>query len=229
MAEAITWDEYIKLAGRYLATGMLDNVELGRKRAIETQLKRDRERALAQRRPVAITAEKRYLNWLDYWRSADRLSKWLGTAEGAEAVRVLWARDDRTKGQVPPDDEVIARIRAFSSRLPAEVISGAGGRLRTISVLLMALEAERYPPFKTTELKSAYARVGYPKPPRDADEGAQYEHALGFFDQVIKESAARGLDRPGNRLEAQSVVWGIERDLPEDETAEVVRGRGRRA
>ena len=120
--------------------------------------------------------------WLDHFRNIDKLSKWLGTEDGAEAVRALWARDDRARGQVPPDDEVIARIRAFSSRMPADVISGAGVRLRTISVLLMALDAERYPPFKTTELNRAYARVGYTKLPRDEDEGTQYEHTLRFFD-----------------------------------------------
>ena len=222
MAEAITWDQYIKLARRYLATGKLDDVELSRKRSIETELKGDRKRALDHRGPVSITARTADLNWLDYWPSMHAVREWLKTGDGAEAVRALWARDDRAKGQGPPEDEVIARIRAFSSRLPADVISGAGGRLRTISVLLMALDAERYPPFKKTELNSAYSRVGYSKPSRDADEGAQYEHALGFFDQVIKESAARRLDRPGNRLEAQSVVWGIEHDLPEEKTPEVM-------
>ena len=217
MAEAIAWDEYIELACRYLAAGMLDDVELDRKRSIETELKGDRERALDHSWPVSITARTGNLNWLGYWRNMHAVREWLdtgdGAVEGAEAVRALWACDDRAKGQVPPEDVVITRIRAFSNRLPADVIHGAGGRLRTISVLLMALDAERYPPFKKTELNRAYARVGYPKPPRDADEGAQYEHAFGFWDQVIKESAARRLDRPGNRLEAQSVVWGIEHDL----------------
>ena len=189
---------------------------------VETELKGDRERALDHRGPVSITARTADLNWLDYWQNMHAIREWMNAGRGAEAVRALWARDDRAKGQAPPDDEVIERIRAFSSRLPADVISGAGGRLRTISVLLMALNAERYPPFKAKEFSSAYARVGYPKPPRGADEGAQYEHSLGFFDQVIKESAVRGLDRPGSRLEAQSVVWGVERDLPVEKTSDVV-------
>lgn len=62
MAEAITWDRYIKLARRYLATGKLDDVELSRKRSIETELKGDRERALDHRGPVSITARTADLN-----------------------------------------------------------------------------------------------------------------------------------------------------------------------
>ena len=86
----------------------------------------------------------------------------------------------------------------------------------------MALDAERYPTFQKTEFGKGYRRIGYPGHPRGADEAKLYEHALGFLDRVIKEVAARGIDRPSNRLEAQSVVWGIERDLPKEEDAEVV-------
>ena len=222
MAEAITWEEYVGLARRYLATGKLDDDELNRKRSIAAELRRDREQALAHRGPVSITARTADLHWLDYWANMDAVRRWLDTEGGAEAARALWAREDRAEGQLPPDGAVIARIRAFSSSMPADVISGAGSRLRTISVLLMALDAERFPPFKTKELNNAYAHVGYHMPPHDADEGTLYEHALGFFDRVIEELAARELQRPSNRLEAQSVVWGIEYDLPVEEKAEVV-------
>ena len=214
MAEAITWDEYIGLARRYLASGMLDEVELPRKRSTEQELKSDREKALSHAGPISITARTENLNFYGYFGAVGPLLKWLATDDGAEAVRAFWARDDRSPA--PPDDEVIARIRAFSSRWPRGVVSGTGVRLRAISVLLMALDAERYPPFKTTELNDACARVGYRKLPRDEDEGTLYEHVLRFFDRVIEESTERGLDRPSNRLEAQSVVWGIERDTPKD-------------
>ena len=224
MAEAITWEEYVGLARRYLATGKLDDDELNRKRSIAAELRRDRERALTHRGPVSITARTADLHWLDYWANMDAVRRWLDTEGGAEAARALWAREDRTEGQLPPDGAVIARIRAFSSSMPADVISGAGSRLRTISVLLMALDAERFPPFKTKQLNNAYQHIGYHMPPHDADEGTLYEHALGFFDRVIEESAARELQRPSNRLEAQSVVWGIEYDLPVEveENADVV-------
>ena len=71
----------------------------------------------------------------------------------------------------------------------------------------MGLDAEQYPPFMTTLFKKAYQRTGFQRPPKDADEAVLYEHALGFLDRFILEAKARGLDRPSNRLEAQSLVW----------------------
>ncbi len=112
--------------------------------------------------------------------------------------------------QIPPDEEVITRVRSFSSLLPQEVIAGVksrGSRLRAIAVLLMALGAERFPPFKITEFHETYELLGYPKPSQRANEAAMYEHALRFLDRLIEEAQARGHDRPSNRLEAQSVVW----------------------
>ena len=79
--------------------------------------------------------------------------------------------------------------------------------MRLISFLLMGLDAERYPPFMTTVFAAAYELTKYQGPPRDADEAALYQHALGFLDRLIEE--ADKLDRPRSRLEAQSVMFGI--------------------
>ena len=80
----------------------------------------------------------------------------------------------------------------------------------------MALGRE-YPPFKITEFHSAYQRTGYPPPPRDADEAAEYEHALGFLDQLIERASALGFERPRDRLEAHSVMWMNEHPKTPDE------------
>ena len=80
-------------------------------------------------------------------------------------------------------------------------------RLAPVSVLLMALGLG-YPPFRMSALNRAYDRTGHPPPPRDADEGAVYEHALAFFDLLVARSAGR----PHNRLEAQSIVWLMQRE-----------------
>ena len=40
--------------------------------------------------------------WLDHFRNVVKLSKWLGTEDGAEAVRALWARDDRASCRFHP-------------------------------------------------------------------------------------------------------------------------------
>ena len=54
----------------------------------------------------------------------------------------------------------------------------------------------------------AYDRTGYGRPVRGADEGAIYDHALGFLDRLIEEAETRGLTLR-HHLDAQSVIWGI--------------------
>ena len=207
MAEVNPWDEYIERTRRYLTTGKLESEEL--------PYKRRAEKGLAEMRRALLTGED---NWagpmrakplrddlynLCGWRYFSYLMDWFdNNPDASDAIRALWAQDDQY--------DVVERIRAFASRLPQEMGKGTGTRLRPLSVLLMGLDAELYPVFKVTEFKNTYALIKYPKPPKDADEGALYEHALGFLDQFIEETRARGLNRPRNRLEAQSVVWALE-------------------
>ena len=80
--------------------------------------------------------------------------------------------------------------------------------MNVISVLLMGLDVERYPPFRVGVFNNAYERTGYDRPDGDADEAALYEHALGFLDRFIEEAAKRGLELR-HRLDAQSVIWGM--------------------
>ena len=75
-----------------------------------------------------------------------------------------------------------------------------------ISVLLMGLDVEQYPPFGITLFDSVYERTGYDKPERSADEANLYEHALGFLDRFTKEAAGwRSRESTGNgRIHTQS-------------------------
>ena len=75
-----------------------------------------------------------------------------------------------------------------------------------ISVLLMGLDVEQYPPFGITLFDSVYERTGYDKPERSADEANLYEHALGFLDRFTKEAAGwRSREWTGNgRIQTQS-------------------------
>jgi len=212
MAEATTWDEYIKRAHRYIQNGEIESRELNYKRETERQLRRDRDRALKQPGPISITVSTKHLSNLAGYAGGilSKLKEWLGTDDGSDALRELWARDNRSPKQIPPEEAVIARVRSFADRLPQDVVGGVrsrGSRLRVISVLLMALDAEQYPPFKITEFHETYELLGYPKTPERADEAEMYEHALRFLDRLMEEAKERRFDRPRNRLEAQSVVW----------------------
>ena len=211
------WDHYVEHARQYLDSGRIEEEELGYKRVVERALEGMRDALLAGDPDWAgawgKTKVRRWINNLCDWRDADHLDDWFRTDPrgSRDALGRLWAPRDLSRGpggQPVSDEEVVDRIRAFAPRLP-EQIKGRGTRMRPISVLLMALGAERCPPFKTTDFTATYARLGHPRPARDADEAGLYEHSLRFLDRFIDEARARGLDRPGNRLEAQSVVWAL--------------------
>jgi len=209
IVEANPWDEYIERTQQYLATGKLESEELTYKRETASGLAAVRRALLAGEDnwadPMNDEPLRDYLNNLCGWRYFSHLRHWFyDDPDASDAMRALWAQDDQY--------DVVERIRAFAGRLPREMGKGTGTRLRPLSVLLMGLDAEQYPVFKVTEFKNTYTRIKYPKPPKDADEGALYGHALRFLDRFIKEAKARELDRPRNRLEAQSVVWVLEQE-----------------
>ena len=57
------------------------------------------------------------------------------------------------------------------------------------------------------DLAVARQRLSYDGPPADADEQTTYQHALAFLDELVARAKERRLDRPVNRLEAQSIVY----------------------
>ena len=59
----------------------------------------------------------------------------------------------------------------------------------------------------TTRFDASFRRLGYDGPPAGADEETTYRHALAFLDELVARAKERGLDRPANRLEAQSIVY----------------------
>ena len=102
-------------------------------------------------------------------------------------------------------------VHDFMARLPQDVLHGKGSRLNPASVLLMGLGAERHPPYRSRVFNDAFNRTGYPKPSGSAEEALVYVHALDFLDALINKTREKGLERPKNRLEAQSVVLGCVR------------------
>ncbi|MDE2822727.1 MAG: hypothetical protein OXK79_04405, partial [Chloroflexota bacterium] len=212
MAETTTWDEYIERVRRYVDTGRIDTDELNYKREVARELGGVREAVLSGKPnwlDLVRTVTPDYVNNLCHWLSRDDLLKWFDEDEhgASEALRKLWAPYEHSPGEAAPTADVIERVRAFAGRMPRDTIRGAGTRMRLISFLLMGLDAERYPPFMTTVFAATYELTKYRGPPRDADEAALYQHALGFLDRLVEE--ADKLDRPRTRLEAQSVMFGV--------------------
>ena len=199
------WDEFVKRAKDYVDSGRLESEEIDYKSEMGSDLATSRravlsgatdwhellKRALTTRagHPTAWTLQSDFTAWCDQ-HPEDVLA----------ALQALWTESDL------PDAE---RIHAFTDILPDSALRGAvGNSTNVVSVLLMGVNVERYPPFRIGVFNNAYERTGYDRPERNADEAALYEHALGFLDRFIEEAAERGLTLR-HRLDAQSVIWGM--------------------
>ncbi|MDE2807028.1 MAG: AAA family ATPase [Gemmatimonadota bacterium] len=202
------WDEYISFAQDYLRTGTLDKDEIDFKLDIGNNTAAVRrivingndnwsellEKALRNEQPISHFQLPKFNDWCASH-----------TQEAAEALRAIWSEDE-----TPDDTTILRRIRAFCSKFPKDVISGPGTRTTVVSALLMGLNVQKYPPFRTEKFRDAYDFTGYGPPQRNDDESVLYAHALGFLDRFLEEADIRGLDWPHrNRLAAQSVVWQI--------------------
>ena len=134
-----------------------------------------------------------------------RLRDWVDKSPDVvlKAFQTLWTTDETLP--------IPERIRIFCELLPHDVLKGAGSRLTPISQFLMALDPERYPPYKTMAFNSAYDRAGYGRPNKNADEAELYEHALGFLDRFMWEAKVRGLELR-HRLDGQGLVWKSKED-----------------
>ncbi len=204
------WERYLEDIRRYVETGKLDSEEIEPKRDVEHQLQEARRAVLAGAENDLDLVAKALRHFLIGRFDNIGLDNWLQEQpeEAREALRVIWAEDAELS--------TVDRIRAFARLVPESLPSGkqappsgTGTRLRWISVLLMACGANRFPPYKWTEFNSAYERTGYSRPTPGGDEASHYEHALRFLDQLVERTQDAGLDRPNDRLEAQSVLWGV--------------------
>ena len=196
------WDEFVRSAKEYIASGLLESNEVEYKVQIGQRLAEAREAVLADADDWPRLVKRGIGGNLINGIMQSRFGNWIdGEPEDSLlALQKIWTEGNSTVSQ---------RIREFCDILPRSAISGSGTRMNTVSVLLMGLDAEQFPPFRVTVFNQAYERTGYARPEQGADETGLYEHALGFLDRFIEEAAKRDLELR-HRLDAQSVVWGIQ-------------------
>ena len=198
------WDDFVGRAKAYVDAGTLEEDEIGYKSEIGSKLAVAREAMVSgaddwpQLLKKALTNSD---NNLIHYVTLSKLQDWINESPVAvqESLKVLWAQDETS---------VSERIRTFCQQFPTEVISGTGTRINVVSVLLMGLNAEHYPPFRVKTFNRTYEQVGYDRPENNASEEGLYEHALGFLDRFIEEGNRRKVTLR-NRLDAQSVAWAI--------------------
>ena len=206
------WDRFVWKAKAYVATGRLDVEEIDYKLAMGERLAEAREAVLGDADDWASMVKRGIGGNLIFRIEQARFRGWLDDSpdDALVALQTLWARDNLDYPE---------RISRFCGLLPRSASSGTGTRMAAISVLLMGLDAERFPPFRVSVFDPAYQSTEYEGPGRNWDEATTYKHALGFLDRFIEEAASRGLELR-HRLDAQSVVWAIGRgrgdEFPDD-------------
>ena len=202
ISDSNPWDVFVRDAKEYVGTGQLESQEIEYKVEIGRKLALAREAVLSGADGWANYVESALPpgNPLDF-RAKSRFCEWAETSpdESLRALQAIWTTEDASDAE---------RIRAFCDGIPGSAASRPGTLTTLASVLLMGVNVEQYPPYRTTTFREAYQRTGYEHPGRDADEAALYEHALGFLDRFIEESHQRGLQLR-HRLDAQSVVYMI--------------------
>ena len=212
--EAKAWDDFIRRAKEYVDSGRLEDEESDYKREIGKKLADARKAVLddsSNWHDLFVSAMSADNN-LIYWRHSDYIKKGLTDypAEIVQALQAIWTRDEVTLAQ---------RVQNFWQLLPtsiSEQISGQGVRTNVVSVLLMGLDIEQYPPFRVKVFNEAYDRTEYGQPEKDAAVATSYEYALSFLDRFIEEAAERGLQLD-HRLDAQSVIWATREQSAEDD------------
>ena len=185
------WDDFVRRAREFSNKRDLDSYEVDYKLEIGGKLAETREAVLAGAgnwadllKGALKTNEVNFVSWRLIWN----LNQWCAEHpdDALTGLQFLWTRD------APSIDD---RIRDFCELMPVSVSSGVGTRTNVVSALLMGLDVEKYPPFQVTVFDKAYEQTGYPElPEKDADEAAQYEHALGFLDRFMEEAKKRRLD-----------------------------------
>ena len=196
-------DDFLGRAQEHVESGRLDSQEMRYKREMIDGLGRARTALLwgeGEWRTLVRKALAPQGSPMP-WRSAQSIYEWHDSEPDVakQAMRSFWTNDEVSAAErIQTLVEAIPESRGFQK-------SAVGTTLRAASALLMALGPE-YPPFAITAFTHAYDASHYPKPPKSADQGETYEHALGFLDQLVQRAATLGYQRPANRLEAQSLV-----------------------
>ena len=208
---AEAWDAFANQAKGWLATNDLHEWEIEYKLEVAERVSKAREAVLSGA-----------TDWKDHVKNAIFNSDRLTTHYQAYDFDRFLNRDPDGALKAlcdlyqSGDISITDRIQRFSEWMPAEdALKGVASRTNFIALLLMGLDSKLYPPFRTTYLQRLYSRTFYGLPSADSDEASLYGHALGFFDRILREADARGLDlrepsrhQEGSlRLAAQSLAW----------------------
>lgn len=131
------------------------------------------------------------------WQYVQNLDKWITSDPERASAALLELWDEH----IPLPD----RVNKFVGNVGESL---KGGEVRSTAVLLMAVSAERYPPYASRVFNKAYVLTGGTKPDRTVSAGEKYQLALTFLDELISKAAEQNVELR-DRLDAQSAVWAV--------------------
>ena len=136
------WDSFIARARAYLDTDTLEKDELLYKIEIGQKLADARRGVLESSDDWATMVKRGIGGNLIHRVSQAKFRDWLDEApdDALSALRVLWS-------DAPSD--LAGRVRGFCDLFPPSATNGTGSRATVASVLLMGLDPEQFPPFRT--------------------------------------------------------------------------------
>lgn len=202
------WSSFIYWAGRFRDSAEFDANERDYKLALAELLAPARRAVLAGiddwNAPLAAALRSKHNNLVG-WRETDRFLKWVASDPDTahEALATIWQTDA----------EPTTALAAFLERLPKDVVATPGQRVSIGSVLLMAGDPYRCPPYRPSPVQLALKLTNFET--AATEEVARYAQALRFFDAVLDRATTQGVELR-DRLDAQSVTWAVTTEGPSD-------------
>ena len=200
------WDQLVYRARQYIESGHVDELEIKYKLEIARKLAAVRKQVLSGA-PITDEMARQLRSAL----SGANLVYFLTTVRFYELL--MEQREDTHPDSAPNAlralwDPTWGGSNGFQMLAKHMEVPGGGraSRINLISVLLMGIDPNQFPPYRLSAFTWAYDQAGYPRPKEGLSESEEYGYALGFLDQFIDEAAQRGFTLP-NRLYAQSALW----------------------
>ncbi len=195
------WPAFMSWIQRCIATESFEEQETEYKRQVSDRLMAAKDAILAEDPTWTDKLQHAFQteNVLTPWQTHQPFLKYVSEspAEAERTLLALWK---------PTSDPVEKRMKQFDDLLDSKLISGTGGRATLMSFLMMAVDVEKYPIYRSRAFRKATKLSGYKKLPPSPDAVDRYFFALGFLDEIVRSSADWEQPIP-NRLVAQSALW----------------------
>jgi hypothetical protein len=201
------WGSFLQWAGRLYENESFDRDERDYKLAAAQKLSQARAAFIADEDWLLLVREALDGNNLVNWRARDTFIDWC--AEQSElathAISSLWDSEEATEGAVD----------AFASRIRPD--TAPGNRVNIASVLLMGVDAARYPPFRPKVDERTRRLLGISERTKglEIDDGAIYRPdelagLLGISGRTVRGFLRERFPRPE---EDKNTDWHLDTDI----------------